>query len=194
MRTALLTGFGPFPGAPVNPTGSVIEAVKAQPPEGWRIETLIFETTFASVPSDLDNAARTLSPDLVVLTGLAAEAQRIRLEVRARNAVLPGRPDAAGRCWTPGPIEPGGPEERRTRLDLDALAEAVKAAGADVEVSEDAGRYVCEFTYYLALGRFSAPAVFVHLPMTGTPGAALTAAEAADALRAVIAAAARFTR
>lgn len=181
MTRALLTGFGPFPGAPFNPTASVIERAARLAPQGVHVETLVLETCFDSVPARLAEAAAH-APDIVVMTGLALGAERVRLERRARNDVLPGRADAAGATRQSGRADAHGPETRETSADLDAAARALAQAGLGYDISRDAGRYVCEFAYFHALGLFAAARViFVHLPMTQTDGATRRARTLSDA-------------
>lgn len=38
-----------------------------------------------------------------------------------------------------------------------------------VEVSDDAGSFVCEYTYYTSMDSATAPVVFVHVPPLGAP-------------------------
>lgn len=164
MSGILLTGFGPFPGAPVNPTEAII--AKAAAPDGAR--TLVLSTQYDAVPGALEAAARE-KPNVVVMTGLAAAADRVRIELLARNEIAPGRPDASGKVWNDGVIEQDGPEALDTTADLPALFEALQGADVDYEISRDAGGYVCNFAYFHALRRFEAARiVFVHLPLTGT--------------------------
>lgn len=164
MPGVLLTGFGPFPGAPVNPTKAVID--KAAAPD--RARTLVLSTQYDAVPGALDAAARE-KPDVVVMTGLAAAADRVRIELLARNQIPPGRPDASGKAFDGRVIEPGGPETLEATADLPALFAALQRADIEYEISRDAGGYVCNFAYFHALRRFGAArTVFVHLPLTET--------------------------
>lgn len=168
MSVALLTAFGPFPGAPVNPTEAII--IKAAAPD--RTRTLVLSTRYDAVPGALEAAARE-RPDVVVMTGLAAAANRVRIELLASNEIAPGRPDASGKVWEAGVIEPGAPDTLETTADLPALFKALQTSGVDYEISRDAGGYVCNFAYFHALRRFGAARiVFVHLPLTETAFAA----------------------
>ena len=50
----LITGFGPFPGAPVNPTGPLIRALARalRKEHGLSVTTPTFRTTYAAVDRD----------------------------------------------------------------------------------------------------------------------------------------------
>ncbi|MEQ8406051.1 MAG: hypothetical protein RKE49_13210 [Oceanicaulis sp.] len=188
----LLTAFGPFPGAPVNPTPAVIARAAELAPASFEIETMVLDTEFAAVPARLAEAAAR-KPEIVVMTGLASRASLVRLERRARNEVTAGRLDAAGRDWPSGLVDAGAPEVLSATADLLQAQAALTRAGVEFELSEDAGRYVCEFAYFHALRLFAAArVVFVHVPPIApadgaqTGQAALTETEAARAVAAVL--------
>lgn len=164
MGGALLTAFGPFPGAPENPTPSVI--ADAAGSNGAR--TLVLRTEYAAVPGALAQAALH-DPETVVMTGLAAGAERVRIELIARNAAASDHPDSAGARRAAETILTGAPDTLETTADLPALFAALSEAGIDHEISRDAGGYVCNFAYFHALRCFpAAQVVFVHLPLTET--------------------------
>lgn len=75
MGGALLTAFGPFPGAPENPTPAVI--ADAAGSTGAR--TLVLRTEYAAVPGALAEAA-SHDPDTVVMTGLFAALNAARID------------------------------------------------------------------------------------------------------------------
>ena len=77
-----------------------------------------------------------------------------------------GRPDNAGVVGEELDL-PDGPE-LRTTADLEALADVLRAAGApEVEVSTDAGGYVCERVFRHGL-ESGIPALFLHVPPIAT--------------------------
>jgi len=39
----------------------------------------------------------------------------------------------------------------------------------EIEKSDDAGLYLCEFTYYISMDRREAPVIFIHVPPVGQP-------------------------
>ena len=64
----LLTGFGPFPGAPDNPTGPLIEALARRlRKDGFRVSTHVFETTYADVDRELSPLLRRVKPDALLI-------------------------------------------------------------------------------------------------------------------------------
>ena len=88
--TVLVTGFGPFPGAPVNPTGALVRGlVKLRRPAlaDVRLVPHVFETSYRAVDRDLPHLIRKVQPDAVLMFGLSGKASCLRVETRARNAV-----------------------------------------------------------------------------------------------------------
>jgi pyroglutamyl-peptidase len=60
----------------------------------------------------------------------------------------------------------GEPDCLKSIFDMTQLQETMKSKGmqVDLNVSEDAGRYLCDFTYYLSLSLHQGPVAFVHVP------------------------------
>ncbi|MGC1356722.1 MAG: pyroglutamyl-peptidase I, partial [Xanthobacteraceae bacterium] len=84
----LLVGFGPFPGAPRNPSAILAERLTRgrRPALAATIRTAhVFATTYAAVDSELPRllAGR---PDIVLMFGLAARRRQLCIETIARNA------------------------------------------------------------------------------------------------------------
>ena len=97
-HTILVTGFGPFPGAPFNPTGLLAQRVtRARRPAlaDVKIVTHIFPTSYAAVDRELPALIAKHKPDALLMFGLAPRARGLRVETRARNA-LALLPDAGG--------------------------------------------------------------------------------------------------
>ena len=94
----LITGFGPFPGAPFNPSAALAKALaRRRRPALAGIEraTHVFATTYASVDRDLPKLFAQ-KPDIVLMFGVAGRRRQLCIETRARNAVSLLFPDAGG--------------------------------------------------------------------------------------------------
>jgi pyroglutamyl-peptidase len=168
----LLTAFGPFPGAPFNPTAPLVKALtrRRRPAlAGVDIRTHVFATEYAAVDRELPKlfAAR---PDIVVLFGLAGRTRHLRIETRARNAVSLLFPDARGRRPQHGALVLGGTPSLRGRAPFVRLVGAARGHGVAVRPSRDAGRYLCNYAYWRALERAPSGALvqFVHVPQVST--------------------------
>ncbi|GIL86689.1 hypothetical protein Vretifemale_14887 [Volvox reticuliferus] len=112
-----------------------------------------------------------LKPQRIVLLhlGVASGATEYRLESRAYNCANFRVADERGWCPVMEEIEPGRGSSLwvGSRLPLQTVCEHLAARGHNVVVSEDAGRFVCNWTYYRACSlaeRYGVEAVFVHVP------------------------------
>ena len=106
----LLTGFGPFPGAPFNPTGPLVEKLMRSRPlalTGVRRTAHVFRTSYEAVDRELPALLARTKPDVLVMFGLAARTRHVRIETRARNSYSRVIPDAAGHRPRTGTIAPG---------------------------------------------------------------------------------------
>src|SRR5208282_3406730 len=75
----LLTGFGPFPGAPFNPSAVLVKALaRRRRPALAGVERLpyVFETNYAAVDKILPGLFA-LRPDIVLMFGLAGHRRRL---------------------------------------------------------------------------------------------------------------------
>jgi pyroglutamyl-peptidase len=162
----LITGFGPFPGAPFNPSAALAKALaRRRRPALAGIEraTHVFATTYASVDRDLPKLLKQ-KPDIVLMFGVAGRRRQLCIETRARNAVSLLFPDASGHRPCHGVIKLHGPPTLTGNAPFARLA---GAAGTKARLSRDAGRYLCNYVYWRGLEqvRGTRPLVqFVHIP------------------------------
>jgi pyroglutamyl-peptidase len=166
----LITGFGPFPGAPFNPSAALAKALaRRRRPALAGIEraTHVFATTYASVDRDLPKLLAQ-KPDIVLMFGVAGRRRQLCIETRARNAASLLFPDASGHRPLRGVIRLGGPATLTGNAPFARLA---GAARTQARLSRDAGRYLCNYIYWRALEqvRGTRPLVqFVHIPPLST--------------------------
>ena len=165
----LLIGFGPFPGAPVNPSELLVKSLaRRRRPAFTEVDrrTHVFATTYAAVDRDLPKLLAA-GPDVVLMFGLAGRRRQVCIETRARNAISLLFPDASGHRPERGVIAPGKSAARRGAAPFASLLGAVRARAVPARLSRDAGRYLCNYAYWRALERAHAgrPLVqFVHIP------------------------------
>ena len=168
MPTLLITGFGPFPGAPFNPTIQLVEALaRLQRPAlaDVKIVSHIFETSYAAADRDLPALIAQHKPDALLMFGLAATTNYIRIETRAQNA-LTLLPDASGHVLRRSRIAEGAPPARAMAAPHRRLLVAARTAGVRVKLSRDAGRYLCNYLCWKASeAGGSRLAAFVHVPL-----------------------------
>ncbi|KQO63299.1 peptidase C15 [Methylobacterium sp. Leaf88] len=161
----LVTGFGPFPGVPRNPSAALarrIGALARPKLGGIPVRVLILRTTYAAIPDRLAPALAE-APAAILMLGVATRAKRVRVEMQGRNRTSRLFPDASGRTASRLTLERDGPPARRSPAAASALA-TLRGHGIAAVPSRDAGRYLCNASYFRAL-RESPPALFVHIPL-----------------------------
>ena len=167
----LLTGFGPFPGAPFNPTQPLIvrlSQLRRPAFDDVEFATHVFPVTYTAVDRQLPELIARHGPHALLMFGLASRTRHLRIESRARNAVTMLWPDAAHARTRRGTIVPNadaipfGPHTAR-------LLRAALSTGIDARLSRDAGSYLCNYLSWRAIETVNAGhgpllAAFIHVP------------------------------
>lgn len=171
MVSILITGFGPFPGASVNPSAVLAQrlASRRRPAFAGVVRFAhVFRTSYAAVDAELPRLIAQRQPNVVLLLGVAGRTPHLRVETRAQNRLSLTFADADG-------VAPAGPSIRpglaaaQGRAPFHRLVRAAQSARVRARVSRDAGRYLCNFAYWRAIeetaGHAQPPLVtFVHVP------------------------------
>jgi pyroglutamyl-peptidase len=150
--TVLVTGFEPFGGAAVNPSGELVRRLAELGHPDCRIVGEVLPVSFAQAPGLLAAAIDAHDPDVVVMLGLAENRRAITPERIAINLADATSADNDGTRMTDAPLEPHGPAARFTLLPVTQIAHAIASAGIPAEVSLSAGSYVCNALMYAGLG------------------------------------------
>jgi len=174
----LITGFGPFPGAPFNPTQPLVaRLLRLRRPAFSDVELSghIFPVTYKAVDRELPDLLARRKPHALLMFGLASRTPHVRIETRARNAVTMLWPDADHTRVRKGSIAAGadallfGPHTAK-------LLRVAMSTGVDARASRDAGSYLCNYLSWRAIetankGSGPALAAFVHIPPLARNGA-----------------------
>src|ERR1700681_3844635 len=174
----LVTGFGPFPGAPFNPTMPLVKRLtRLRRPAFSDVELIghIFHVTYATVDRELPALIARHRPQALLMFGLADRTAHVRVETRARNAVTTLFPDADRTRARKGSIVSGanammfGPHTAK-------LLRAAVGTGIDARASRDAGSYLCNYLSWRAIeaantGDGPRLTAFVHVPPLARDGA-----------------------
>jgi pyroglutamyl-peptidase len=174
----LVTGFGPFPGAPYNPTQPLVARLtRLRRPTLSDVElsSHIFPVTYKAVDRELPLALAKHTPHALLMFGLASRTGYLRVETRARNAVTMLWPDADKSRARKGSIADGataqtfGPHTAK-------LLRAARSSGIDARASRDAGSYLCNYLSWRAIEAVDADngprlAAFIHIPPLARGGA-----------------------
>ena len=174
----LVTGFGPFPGAPFNPTQPLVSRLtRLRRPafDDVELSSHIFPVTYTAVDEELPQALAKYRPHALLMFGLAGRTDYLRIETRARNAVTMLWPDAAQARSRKGSIA-GGADAQRFGPHTAKLLRAAQATGIDARASRDAGSYLCNYLSWRAIEAVGADdgprlAAFIHIPPLARSGA-----------------------
>jgi pyroglutamyl-peptidase len=170
MTTILLTGFGDFPGARINPTTALVARLaRSFRRRGVRCIAHVFATRYAAVDRELPALIAAHRPDAIVMFGLAGRRRRVSIEICARNRVSTSFPDAGGAVPLRAAIATGAPSIARGRAPFARLLAAARQSRVNTALSRDAGTYLCNYVYWRALEAAGKPggprlAVFIHVP------------------------------
>ncbi|MBR0694673.1 pyroglutamyl-peptidase I [Bradyrhizobium lablabi] len=175
----LVTGFGPFPGAPFNPTMPLVQRLtELRRPafDGVTLTNHIFDVTYATVDRELPALVARHRPQALLMFGLAGRTAHLRIETRARNAVTTRFPDAGRQHARKGSIV-GGADARVFGPHSEKLLRAARATAIDARLSRDAGSYLCNYLSWRAIEAVSKDdglrlAQFVHVPPLAHDGKA----------------------
>jgi pyroglutamyl-peptidase len=175
-RTVLITGFGPFPGAPFNPSGPLARRLaRIRRPAFTGVARIghVFATCYRAVDDEWPALIARHRPDAVLMFGLATRTRHVRIETQARNA-LSAFPDASGHAAKRSAIARGAPARLPMRAPRAALLHAARRGKIPARLSRDAGRYLCNYLYWRALeaaARPGGPAIvaFIHIPNVRRP-------------------------
>jgi pyroglutamyl-peptidase len=166
-KSLLVAGFRAFPGQRINPAQQAARAL-ARRRAAFALSGV--DLHVATLPVEHFDLSRRLcqkfaetAPDAVLLLGVAARRRTLAVETQARNRVTLLRPDAAKQSPWSEKIVHGAPEILSGPAPAALLAAKARANGVAAQISRDAGAYLCNEAFYLAL-LMDRRAVFVHLP------------------------------
>jgi pyroglutamyl-peptidase len=167
--TVLITGFGPFPGAPFNPTEPLVMRLAGRSfPSDVRRVVHVFRVSYAAIDHELPALIEGEKPDALIMFGLATRSAHLRVETRARNGLNRVVADVGGHRPEAAMIDAHAPPVLPLRSPAFRLLMAARAAGVPAALSHDAGRYLCNYLCWRAAEatRSGRPrlAAFIHVP------------------------------
>jgi pyroglutamyl-peptidase len=167
---AVVQGFGPFGDFTVNPSELLVHSLARRGDADLIAEVLPVskERVTAAVP-ELMSKHR---PDVWLGVGLAAGRTALSIEAVAVNLAHwpPARADADGVSVSREPVAAGGPAAYLTTLPVKQILGAWREAGIPGYVSQSAGSYLCNLSFYCAaraardLG-LACRVGFLHVPL-----------------------------
>lgn len=170
----LLTAFEPFGGDSENASLATLQLLEDQWSGDDELICVQLSVTFDQ--SGFLSLVEEHLPDVVVALGEAGGREAITVERWGVNEQRAWIPDNAGAQPDGEPVVEGASERREATLDPQLIVDAMRDEGWAAEVSDDAGRFVCNTVAFLAYG-LDMPAIFIHVPALRSTGAATVGAE-----------------
>ena len=171
-QTILVTGFGPFPGAAQNPSAVLVEALSKR---ARKTSSPDAELNFATLPTHWQHIGPALKalqarhkPDICLHLGYSCESLGFQLERIAHNATC-CEPDIDEQPGHGGCVLENHPAQLTTDLPLETIAIQLSASGFSCTCSNNAGHYLCNTAYFLALAH-TRSSLFIHIPAIKTEG------------------------
>lgn len=168
LHKVLITGFEPFGGNTINSSWEVARRVVSCSVGGMEVVAEQLPVSFARVGEVLRSAIELHTPDFVIMLGQSGTTDRVKLERVALNMMDSGKGDNDGAKPDEEPIYEGEDSALFTSLPIKRLRSAIDEKGIAVKISNSAGLYVCNRTYYEALRMCkerAMQAIFIHLPL-----------------------------
>jgi len=147
----LVCGFGPFPGVTDNPTTALVRSLPWNL-AGFNVHRWVLPVSWQHSGAWLRRRVQTVSPHVLLLTGVGSREGYVQLETVAINQ-QDGQPDALDEMLLPGPIDPRQKvgHQKPCPWPVADLVEGLQRRGHPIESSDDAGRYLCNHTFYEAV-------------------------------------------
>lgn len=171
----LITGFDAFDSADVNPSQQAVERLDvrllrdAGVEAGVHVLRTCCNEAWLKVQAEVSAMAAGGEEFAVVLTGFAGNRDRICLERFALNTRAYRIDDNNGHKWQEEHIDENAPDALRCKLPLFELAESLNSSGFAADISNYAGTFVCNETYFRAMQKWHDKpeckgVLFVHIP------------------------------
>jgi pyroglutamyl-peptidase len=167
---AVVQGFGPFGSFTVNPSELLVRSLAERC--GPDIRTEVLPVSLGRVATEVPKLMEEHRPQVWLGIGLAAGRTALSIEAVAVNlADWPdSEADADGVSVARAPIAEDGPAAHLTTLPAEPILAAWREAGIPGYLSQTAGSYLCNFSFYTAaqaarqLG-LACMVGFLHVPL-----------------------------
>lgn len=165
----LLTGFEPFGGETINSSQEAVKAVSCDEFGDVEVLTGKLPVSFKRAGVAICRLIDETKPDVVIMLGQSGKSDCIKIERIAVNLMDAKKPDNDGYIPDDETICAGAPAAYFTKMPVKTLRDSLIQSGIPAKVSNSAGLYVCNRTYFAALHNIATSgsktkAVFIHLP------------------------------
>ncbi|XP_031846942.1 pyroglutamyl-peptidase 1 [Nomia melanderi] len=167
--SVLVTGFGPFNNHVVNASWEAVKELNklfadSEELKNVKLITEEIPVSYDDVATYLPKLLEEYNPMVVLNVGVSSQADCLTIECCAHNNGYV-KPDICEKCPDESTITP---EVFKTAINVDEVCEAVNKNSKETEcnacVSDNAGRYLCEYIFYKSLQMKPQRTLFVHVP------------------------------
>jgi pyroglutamyl-peptidase len=189
-KYCLVIGFDAFGSDAFNPSQYIVETLVDNIKEEGSLKEVSVNTIILPVTGELawqilQDALKNIpsssrKSSVLILTGLFDQRSVISIERFALNILDYRIKDNLGRMIRDEPIDETGPAALTTDVRVRDIANHLLKKGFPAEVSNHAGTFICNETYYRALRfqqtfQYPQTVLFVHVPSPGKFGGSLRA-------------------
>lgn len=162
-----MTGFEPFRGSDVNPSGEAASALDCMRVKGIEVVGVVLEVSWERALPELRGAIEDAAPEAVLCLGQSGRGaiSLERIAINRSEGI-----DNRGVRRQGEPVIAGGPDGLFCQMSLRSLRRVLLDEGIPAETSNSAGTYLCNFVMYGLLHHLresemgEIPAGFVHIP------------------------------
>lgn len=170
----LITGFEPFGGEFINPSGEIARQLHGTVIAGHRVTGALLPCVFGEAITELRKQIRATKPVLVICVGQAGGRAEITPERVAINVDDARIADNAGRRPVDRPVRRGGPAAYWSTLPIKAIVRQLRQRGIPAAVSQTAGTFVCNHVFYGLMHALRRQKIirggFIHVPFLPEQG------------------------
>lgn len=173
LPVILLTGFEPFgKKKPPNPSWEAIKKLDGQEWKGHKLVARRLPVVWGTPLKELESWVAEYKPVAVISLGQGREGG-FAIESWAYNRRAADAKDNLDAKPSTADVVAGGPTRFDATIDSLKLAKRLAEKGYKVDVSTNAGRYLCEETLYSleylkSADRIDGPVLFCHVPPLGS--------------------------
>lgn len=166
----LVTGFEPFGGDDVNPSGDIAKSLDGHEVCGFRIVSALLPVEWGTARTRLSSLMNEMKPAAVLSLGLAGGRSEISIEKVAVNYTSKAK-DNAGAVPVERRIMEDAPDGYFATIPAEKAVDDIVAAGIPARLSLSAGAYLCNYVFYCA-SHFAKQhggktmVGFIHIPAT----------------------------
>jgi pyroglutamyl-peptidase len=165
-KIILLAGFEPYGGYDFNTSFEAIKTFDGKKFGGYEVRIAELPVSWGKSAEKLFLEIEKNKPSIVICSGMGTPKIRVETIARNRTEQQPDNekklPPAGGRVVADGPFT------YNTGLPVLSIIDKIRSAGIPVALGDDAGGYLCGWTFYQLMHRVHGTKVlggFVHVPV-----------------------------